>query len=448
MIIRKLPHKLSFIEVDNIIQEHKTEQLRLNMLYDTYKNKGAILNKKREPNKANNKLAHGFAYSIVSEICGFMSKEPTIQCPMMQELTEALKYSDANAQNNQLLLDMSIFGVAVEQYWIQDGGIPRFQRISPMDIIVLNDLTVEENTWCVIKHWETGEYFNEEKVEYVEIYYNDEVQKYCYSGEHYIGDRTIEPNYIQQPPFTVIKNNVEMMADFERSISLISAYDVCQSNTLDAMCDITNSLMVISGASLTDEQLKQVKNMRVLADEQVSAQMVYNEVPVHMEYLKQLRNDIFSLAMCVDLTDESIGNLSGSALRQRLVQLHYLCSTKSGFLKRGYLRRIEILFNIMKLSNQSIDVDDIIANTEIKINFNTLQGQDEIIQLVNGLRDIVSEETLLGFLGDLITSVEEEQKKIEKEKEASVANFSFMSNQDGHLIQDGDEDEEEQEETV
>lgn len=452
LIIKKHPHKLSFIEVDNIIQEHKTKQLRLNMLYDAYKNKGAIQNKQREQGKANNKLSHAFAYSITSEICGFMSKEPSIQSPLQDELAEVLKYNDANAQNNQLLLDMSIFGVAVEQYWIDKAGKPRFQRISPMDVIVLNDLSVEENMWAVIKHWETGEYLNEEKIEYVEIYYHDEVVRYSYAGEHYVGEQAFEINYIQEPPFTVIKNNQEMMADFERSLSLIDAYDVAQSNTLDAMQDITNALMVISGASLSDEQVQQVKNLRVLNDENtLNVDLVYNDVPVNMEYLNRLRQDIFSLAMCIDLTDESVGNLSGSALRQRLVQLHYLCSTKSGFLKRGYLRRFEILLGIMKLSQPSINVEDVIANTNITINFNTLQGQEEIIQLVSAMQDIVSTETLLGMMGDLIISVDDELEKLAKEEEENVAKFSFMQDANGHLEHDeeqGDTDEEETTEEV
>ena len=457
MMLRKPIHKLSLTEVSSIVQEHKTHQLRLNSLYDAYKNKGAIQNKQRENGKANNKLAHGFAYSITSEICGFMSKEPKFLCPLQQELAEVLKYNDSNAQNNQLLLDMSIFGVAVEQYWIDTNGRPRFQRISPMDIIVLNDLSVEENMWCVIKHWETGDYLNEEKIEYVEVYYRDEVERFSFAGEKYVGNKEIDINYIGEIPFTIIKNNQEMMADYERSLSLIDAYNVCQSNTLDAMCDITNALLVISGVSMSDEQLQQVKNMRTLADEgQVNATMIYNEVPVNMEYLNRLRQDIFSLSMCIDLTDESIGNLSGSALRQRLVQLHYLCSTKAGFIKRGYLRRVEMIFTIMKLSNQAImDIAEIIANTSIEINYNTLEDNTELLALVNGLDGVVSKQTQLSFLGDKISSVEDEMALIEQEKEQNMARFSFMQDTNGHMEQeeetwdtgskeDVDNDEEEQ----
>ena len=443
MMLRKHIHKLSLSEISSIIQEHKVHQVRLNTLYDAYKNKDAIQNKQRENGKANNKLAHGFAYSITSEICGFMSKEPNILCPLQQELTEVLKYNDSNAQNNQLLLDMSIFGVAVEQYWIDTDGKPRFQRISPMDVIVLNDLSVEENMWCVIKHWETGEYHNEEKIEYVEVYYHDEVVRFCFAGESFIGNKEIDVNYIGEIPFTIIKNNQEMMADFERSLSLISAYNMCQSNTLDAMCDITNALLIISGVSMSDEQLQQVKNMRTLADEgNISATMVYNEVPVNMEYLNRLRQDIFSLSMCIDLTDESIGNLSGSALRQRLVQLHYLCSTKAGFIKRGYLRRVELLFTIMKLSNQSImDVAEIIANTSIEINYNTLEDNTELLALVNGLDGVVSKQTQLSFLGDKISSVEDEMALIEQEKQDNMARFSFMQDTNGHIEQEEEESE-------
>ena len=80
-----------------------------------------------------------------------------------------------------------------------------------------------------------------------------------------------------------------------------------------------------------------------------------------------------------------------------------------------------------------------------------------MLSLVQGLDGIVSKETQLGLLGDVIISVEDEMDKLAKEKEDNMANFSFMTNEQGHLMQDeeeplddddGDEDEEEQTEEV
>ena len=62
------------------------------------------------------------------------------------------------------------------------------------------------------------------------------------------------------------------------------------------------------------------------------------------------------------------------------------------------------------------------------------------------MQDIVSTETLLGMMGDLIISVDDELEKLAKEEEENVAKFSFMQDANGHLEHDeeqGDADEEE-----
>ena len=453
--VRKHRHELSYGEVRELIQLHTKNQNRMTRLLEEYKgNNAEISNMERKAEgKADNRISHAFPYLISSTFCGLMNKKPNIVCELQEVVDDVLKYNDADKVNTSILTDMSVWGSSVEQYYLDKKGNIRFKRIDARDVIIVKDITIEAETFLVIKHWKVDG-LGEEKMEFVELYYEDKVIRYFENKDGEVSNVTEESLFFGDIPFTVYKNNELMLGDFERILPIVGAYNKYQSETLNGIQDITNSLMIISGATLSDEQLKQVKSMRVLADENsIDAKMVYNEVQFNEAYLSQLRKDIFALSGCVDLTGEDVGNLSGSALKQRLVNMLYIASVKAHYLKEGYLRRIELILNIHALTN-NINVDEIIKNTEITINYNTLEDSTEMLNLVQGLDGIVSKETQLSLLGEIIVSVEDEMDKLAKEKQENMANFSFMTNQDEHLMQDeeplddGDKDEEEQEEKL
>lgn len=449
LIVRKPVRELTFGEVQELIQLHIHNQSRMTRLLEEYEGKSLGINSlpRKAEGKADNRVVHPFPYLISSTITGFMNVPPIIKCDdveVMEVIDDVFKYNDSNKQNTSILLDMSVWGCGTEQFFLDKKGNIRFKRIDARDIIVVKSSDIEEETFLVIKHWKVDS-IGEEDEEFIELYYDSKIVRY-YQTKETIRSMTEEEHYFGMPPFILYQNNQSMLGDFERVLDVITAYNKAQSSTLNATEDITNALMVISGCSLSDEQLHQVKDMRVLADENnISAQMVYNEVPFNQAFLEQLREDIFSLSGVVDLTSAEVGNLSGSALRQRLVNLFYICSVKSDFLREGYLKRVELILTIHSLTH-AVDVDGIIKNTSIEIKYNTLEDSTEMLNLVNGLQGIVSSETLLGFLGNKIISVESELEKLAKEEEEKASQYSFLSEVQGHTYVDEEEEEEEVEE--
>ena len=459
LTVRRHRHELTFGEVRELIQLHQKNQNRMTKLLEEYKGNNHEINnmERKADGKADNRISHSFPYLISSTICGFMNAKPNIRFEE-QEIGEVIndvfKYNDADKQNTSLLLDMSIYGVGVEQFYIDKRGNIRFKRIDARDVIVVKDSSIEEETFLVIKHWKV-EGIGEENEEYIELYYEHKVVRYYQNNKNEIHDMTEEALFFNDVPFNIYKNNEQELGDYERILPIVGAYNKYQSEILNGVQDITNALMLISGVTLSDEQLQQVKNLRVLVDENaIDAKMIYNDVQFNEAYLQNLRRDIFALSGCIDLTSSEVGNLSGSALKQRLVNLFYICSVKANYLKEGYLRRIELILNIHGLTH-NVNIDEIIKNTEIEINYNTLEDSTEMLALVQGLDGIVSKETQLSLLGDKIVSVEDELEKLAKEREENMSMFSFMQDEQGHLLSedeeeplDGDTDEEETTEEV
>lgn len=445
--VRKAKHELSFDEINELISLHATKQMQMAKMKDYYDGKNPTLDNmpKKADGKSDNRISYPFAYLISSTVCGFMNIPPIVRCEdsdIQEYLDNCFKYNDAPKQITSELLDMSIYGVAVEQMYLDKRGNVRFKRISPMDIITVKTSDIIGDMFLVIKHWQT-EGVGDDKEEYIELYYEDKIIRY-YQNEKGIYNLTEEDNFFGDVPFVVFKNSESLIGDFQRVTDMIDAYSLYQSEILNSTQDITNALLVLSGCMLSDDQLRQVKDLRVLADEgNIDAKMVYNNVEYNDTYSKQLRRDIFSLSSVVDLTSsEEVGNLSGTALRNRMVNLLYLCSVKANYVKEAVLRRVELILNVYALTN-NINVDEIISNTTVEVKYNTLDDDESMLSLVNGLQGIVSQETLLNLLGDKIVSVDDELEKLAKEKEANIASFSFMTNSNGHLMsnkEDGEED--------
>jgi SPP1 family phage portal protein len=119
------------------------------------------------------------------------------------------------------------------------------------------------------------------------------------------------------------------------------------------------------------------------------------------------------------MSDESFAsNASGVAMQYKLAGLNYKTSVKEALFKKGLLRRIELISNIINItSNESIDI---IKDVDIKFTRNTIDNLSETADLVNKLSNLISKETALELLKDIIDP-EQEKERVQQEREANMA---------------------------
>ena len=99
-----------------------------------------------------------------------------------------------------------------------------------------------------------------------------------------------------------------------------------------------------------------------------------------------------------------------------------LAAIKERKFKKGLQRRIELIFNTLNLKGDSLDWRAI----DISFKRNLPTNETEIANMVNQLRGLVSEETLVAqipFVSDVASEVEKLQQ--EKEMNMSLYNFNF-----------------------
>lgn len=133
-------------------------------------------------------------------------------------------------------------------------------------------------------------------------------------------------------------------------------------------------------------------------------------------YKNRLDKDIHKFAMVPNMTDENFaGNASGVAMAYKLQGLEFLTGVKEQKFRKGLLRRVELITNIL-----SIKMNKELLFTDIGFTFtrNNPKNLVEIVKMATDLTGVISEESQLDMLPMINT--EQELKRKEAEKKVSI----------------------------
>ena len=116
------------------------------------------------------------------------------------------------------------------------------------------------------------------------------------------------------------------------------------------------------------------------------------------------------------------GVSSGIALKFRLCGMENRAAQIEALMKKALQRRIEIICGIASLKLG----EDVFRNVEITFKRNIPDDSSTLINTVNALRGVVSDETLLGMIPQ-VTDVQAEIERVQKQKEENMNLYSFGS---------------------
>ena len=405
-----------------IIKKHQSEKNRIASLREYYNNNNtSIMNREyKDSSKPMNKIAHPFASYITNMSVGYFLGKPITynsdNTDLLDRLNDIFKYNDEADNNTSLAKYSSIGGYAVELLYTDEEGNARFKSLPGDEVAIVYDNTLEENILCAVRYFEE-EIAGEDKTKtIINLYTKDLIQIYELKDSEI---RFIEeyPHYFNDVPIAVYINNDEMYGDFEKVKVLIDAYDQVQSDTANDFEYFTNALLVISGILMDDED-NDFKNNRVLNFTDSEGKAEYLIKNINDSALENFKNrlveDIHKFSQIPNLTDEQFaGNVSGEAMKYKLMGLENIISVKEAKFKKGLMRRIELLCNFLNVAT-----NDLMLYTDIQPVFtrNKPQNDTELANMVKGLYGIVSDETLLSILPFIENSKDEiERRNSEKE---------------------------------
>ena len=373
----------------------------------------------KDKSKPNNKIANAYASYITDTLVGYFIGEPISYTSnddtLLQDLSMIFEYNDEADENAELAKNASIYGVAYEMLYLsEEDKMIRFKALNPKEIIPIFDKTVEQNLMAGIRYYDDYDVVDDKTYTLVEVIDGSMVRRYKMDNSFLLLEEY--PHYFGMVPIAIYKNNEEERGDFEAVISLIDAYDKMESDTLNDFEYFVDAYLALYGFTAEPEDVAQMKENRILLmDEGTSAEWLIKQTSdTYVENMKnRLDADIHKFAKCPNMSDkEFASNASGVAIKFKLLGTENLVSIKERKFKRGLQQRLELMSMINSVLREGFDwrAIDIIFTRNIPSN------DTDIANMVNTLKDIVSEETLLAQI-PFVEDVQDELERLKQERE-------------------------------
>lgn len=434
------------------IEDFKGKSLaRLNKLYRYYDNKNdTILNRSfADDSKPNNKLAHPYAAYITDTLSAYMVGKPVAYaCPdeiVNTNIDGVMDYNDSADNDIQLAEYQSIYGVAYELMYVDEDSMIRFKALDPRECVALYDGTVENNLKYFIRFVEENDPVTNVERAFAWVYSAEDCKYYEGSNVSSLRLVSTESNIFGQIAVNEYKNNNCYSGDFEKVVSLIDAYDLMCSDTLNELNYFSDAYLLFENCEIDTDTIQDMKNNRIIqAQTGESGQaakvswLTKNSNDVQCENTKQRTVDeIHKLSKVPNLDPSAFtSHTTASHVYYSLLATEDLVSKKEKKFKKGLQQRLEKIVHMLilkSLINPETDYRDI----TITFTRNIPQDWSQLADPISKLRDLVSDETLLAKLG--VTNPIEELNKRDADREKQNASLFNDNTSFGEEVEDNGE---------
>lgn len=415
----------SLEEVLGIVISHTSIAQSYRILADYYKGKHIILARSfDDDNKPNNKLIHNFPKLITDNATAYFMGKPVSYTGndkvFLDRLQEVLDYNNAPSIDNEIAKLSSKFGHAFETYWVDEESNIRFKAISPEHMIMCYSLDIDEKPMCAVYYKSFIDAVTHETIYKVTVYTDKEVYTFRGNMEGNTKLESSTPHYFGEVPVTEYVSNDERMGDYEVVLSLIDAYNITCSDSVNDINYLNDAYLMLKNLVSTDtSDINDMKNNRVmLVDGDGDAQwLVKNINDLHIENIKKrLVEDIHKFSMTPNISDEKFAsNLSGVAISYKLNSLESKTAVKEQYFSIALRRRVRLIANILSLEGKQYDASLVYPTFTRNIPQNLM----ELVQTVVQLQNVVPNEELLSLL-PFVDDVEDALDKLDKERERNM----------------------------
>ena len=430
--------------IDKYLYGHLPKLNRYKSYYDGQQD---ILQKSySDDTKPCNRVVTNYCFNIVQNYAGYLTGIPISYKGQqdIEKIQDVLNYNDVHNEDDEFLKNALIYGVAYEVHYCDKEGQERFKLFDSRECIPVYSNDLEEDLLFLVHFYADNDIFDNVRY-YVDVYTEQEIIHYTsdlkFDAMKEIGR---DKHFYKQVPVSVFWLNDDRVSVFDKIMTLQDAYNNLLSAEVDDFEAFADAYLVLEGMEGTDsEDIAQMKQDRVLlVGEGAKAYYLTKSInDTQIQNLLQNLNDtIHKIANSPDFNDEKLMAQSGIAMRYKLTGMEANASNIVSNMTKALRKRIELIATIEHIKGE----DSVWRDMEIVFTRNLPVNELEQSQLINNLRNLVSDRTLLSQL-DFITDVDaelEQVKKESKEKQRTYLN-SFGGNAD-EAGSDGEEAAEEE----
>jgi len=453
----------------------------LNDLWEYYKGKNVKILKRKvpDPNNPDNKIIVSYGRKIVNTFTGYgyrpkyITYKPNIKEKPLPELADETaikpienpiekvyveqlkKIFDLNNEHiktNRAGRNTAIFGLSYELLYVDSNpdpmnkelplkAVPKFFTVDPREMIVLYDYSPEPKIQIAIRYYKKDD--NNYKVE---VYYKDHTDTYTRkrldtNSVKWIleQDKLGITNFFDAVPVVPYYLGDEMQSIFENILSLIDAYDVLFSDSMNEFDRFAFAYLVMKKFGLTNPvdkkdpmkvsfALQLLKRRRVFEhlDKDADVRFLTKDIPTaFIQHIgQQLREQIHVQSHVPDFTGKEMAGASGIAIQRLMFDFENLVSSAEADFDVGLTARIELISVIMeKLGLINGGHEMVIINHKRNVPLNTLEFAQTAMMMSNAG---FSRKAIIGIMPeDIIPDVEEELRLEEEERTAMQGEYNL-----------------------
>lgn len=420
--------ELTLPKISEIIQKFETrEKLKLNTYHNYYSGKQKIMGKYvNDSTKPCNRIVTNYCYNIVSNYLGFLTGiDITYSSEQdFEDIQAILNYNDVSSTDAELLRNALVYGVAYEICYIDEDKQQRFKVLDSRECIPVYYNTLNQELAAVIRFYREDT-INEDAGYYIEVYEESRTRRFK-SNITFSSNSLLEeaPNYYGQVPITIFSLNKEEESIFDKIMTLQDAYNTLLSSEVDDFEAFCDAYLVLKNMDADAEDIAAMKENRVLlipadGDAQFLTKSIADTQIQNM--LQNINDTIHKIANSPDFSQESFGTSSGIALQHRLLGFNNTASGIEKNMTKALQHRIELICAILNLTGDAMWRD-----VEIRFTKNLPVDTSAIVNMVNSLRGLVSDKTLLTQI-PFITNIDAEMEQLKEQKEENAALYNFSS---------------------
>lgn len=422
------------------ISKHKGQIVsRYSKLINAYKGDYDVLHMaKKASYKPDNRLVVNFAKYIVDTFNGFFIGNPiktTSDDTRVADAVERIQnLNDQDDNNAELAKMMSIYGHAFEMYFVDEDKDIGITYLSPLESFMIYDESIIGKPRYFVRF-----YTNTDGDELGSV--SDATMIYFFKrtdGDYRFVNE--QPHGFDGVPATEFIENEERMGIYESVMTLMNAYNKALSEKANDVDYFADAYLKILGAKLTPEDLKDLRNQRIINLEGgIDGNLIveFMEKPsadgTQENLLNKLERLIYQIAMVPNINDENFGTSSGIAMQYKLLNTHNLFRTKQRKFESGMNNRWKLIFSNPVVTEAS---KDDFAKLRYRFTPNIPANALEESQTAANVSGMVSRRTQLEILS-FVDNVDEEMERIKKEEEE---NTPALLEFDAHKHEEKDEE--------
>lgn len=342
----------------------------------------------------------------------------------IEDIMDILRYNDFQAEDNSLLLDALVYGVAYELMYLDADSKTRFTLINPTQCFAVSDDSLASDLLYFVRiysvnEWDSSDMYN------VDVYSNVNVRHFTMRGMN--GELTLigeEPHYFSQCPANVFALPDEKSI-FDCVMGLQDAVNELLSSEIDDYSAFCDAYLTLTGVDADEDEIKSMKENRVLVlpEGAVAGWLTKSANDAQVEnILKRIHDSIYRIAQCPDFSSESFvgGVSSGIAIQYRLTGMENKAGSIESRMKKALQRRIEIICGIASLKLG----EEVFRDIDIDFKRNIPEDLTSTINVINALKGTVSDATLLSQL-PFISDVNAELEAVQEQKTANMSLYGL-----------------------